>query len=67
MTIREFLLKDTIFNLDEICIDTLDSQRESLYLFQGPWYMDTALDYLDHEVISFYHSFKYNRTVFVIE
>lgn len=67
MTIREFLLKDSVFNLDEIRIDTLDSDRDHLFLFQGPWYMDTALDYLDSKVISFYHDFEYNYTVFTIE
>ena len=67
MTIREFLLKDSVFNLDEIRIDCLDSDRDHLMLFQGPWYMDTALDYLDCKIITFYHSFDYDYTVFVIE
>ena len=67
MTIREFLLNDTIFNLDEIRIDTLDSDDNHLVLFDGPWYSDAGLDYLDCFVLTFYHNFDSNFTVFVVE
>lgn len=67
MTIREFLLKDKIFNFEDIRIDTLDSVQDRSYLFRGPWYMDAALEYLDCKIVTFYHSFNYNYTVFVIE
>lgn len=67
MTIREFISNDTIFNIDDIRIDTLDSNRDHLLLFQGSWYKDDALKYVDCKIITFYHDFQYDFTAFVIE
>lgn len=67
MTIREFISNDTIFNIDDIRIDTLDSNRDHLLLFQGSWYKVDALKYLDCKIITFYHDFQYDFTAFVIE
>ena len=67
MTIREFLLNNKIFYVDDIRIDSLDSDPDRLYLFQGPWYMEAALDYLDRKIITFYYNFDFHYTVFYIE
>ena len=58
MTIRELLLNDSVFTLQDVILETLGPDNDHVFLFRGSWYSDHFLQYLDYRILTFYHNFS---------